>query len=134
MTTPDSTPVTRGELRSFGYSVGAAFAVLALVAAVRGRLTVMSLFGVVALVLALGGYVAPARLGAPYRAWMAFALALSRVTTPLFLGVVYFAVFTPLGVVLRLLGRRPLRRIPRDSSAWVRRNDGARRSDLRRQF
>jgi hypothetical protein len=129
-----TTPVSRGELRSFAFTVGAAFAVLALVAAVRGRLTVMSLFGVVAIVLTLGGYLAPERLGTPYRVWMAFALALSRVTTPLFMGVVYFVVLTPIGLVLRLVGRRPLRRFPRGASAWVRRKDGARRSDLRRQF
>jgi uncharacterized membrane protein len=129
-----TTPVTRGELRSFAFTVGAAFAVLALVAAVRGRLTVMSLFGIVALALTLGGYLAPERLGTPYRAWMAFALALSRVTTPLMMGVVYFAVLTPIGLALRLVGRRPLRHVPRGASAWVRRSEGRRRGDMRRQF
>jgi len=135
MTHPSTTsPVTRGELRSFALTVGTAFLALALLAAWRGRPTAVGWFGVLGLTLVAGGLLAPARLVLAYRAWMAFALALSRVTTPLFMGVLYFLVLTPIGFVLRLVGRRPLRPPARGTSAWVRRSDDARRSDMRRQF
>jgi hypothetical protein len=84
--------------------------------------------------LVAAGLLAPARLGPVYRGWMRLAHAMSRVTTPVFLGVVYFGVFTPLGLVMRLLGRRALGGAKGSGSYWVERPPGARRSDLRRQF
>jgi hypothetical protein len=65
---------------------------------------------------------------------MRLALAISAVTTPLLMGVVYFGVLTPLAFVTRLLGWRTFG-VPRDAAtAWVDRPPDARRSDLRRQF
>jgi hypothetical protein len=65
---------------------------------------------------------------------MRLALAMSAVTTPVFMGVVYFGVLTPLAVLMRLAGRRPIG-VPRaPPTAWVERPASERRSDLRRQF
>jgi len=122
---------TRGERRRFGLTVGSAFVVLTLVAAWRGRRVSAEALGTIGAALALAAVAVPERLGAVQRAWMATAHAMSRVTTPLFMGVVYFGVLTPIGVASRGLGRRRGRR---GASALVRRPPGARRSDLRRQF
>jgi hypothetical protein len=65
---------------------------------------------------------------------MRTALAISKVTTPVFMGIVYFALLTPLGLVLRLVGHRPLARRRGPATYWLERPAGARRSDLRRQF
>jgi hypothetical protein len=65
---------------------------------------------------------------------MGLAHLLSKVTTPIFLGIVFFVVVTPVGWLKRLLGSRPLRRPP-GSSAWITRAPDARRSlDMQRQF
>ena len=45
-----------------------------------------------------------------YRAWMRFGLLASRVTTPLVLGIVFFAMIAPMALVLRLVGKDPLQR------------------------
>ncbi len=58
----------------------------------------------------LWGLVFPRTLTRPYRAWMAFGQRLGRLTTPLLLGFVYFALVTPMGLALRLSGRDPLQR------------------------
>jgi Saxitoxin biosynthesis operon protein SxtJ len=134
MSTPPATPVTRGELRSFGLTVGAAFVALSLVATWRARHLTAALFATVGALLVGFGMLAPIELGSVYRAWMGLALALSRVTTPIFMGVVYFVVLTPVGLLLRLFGRRPLRAPRSAESAWVDRAPEARRSDMRRQF
>jgi hypothetical protein len=127
-------PPTRRELRGFAWSVGGAFAALAALALWRGRVAVALPCGVAGAALLLGGALAPSRLAVPYRAWMRLVLAVSAVTTPLLMGVVYFAVLTPVALVARLAGRRALG-APRDgASAWVDRPPDARRSDLRRQF
>ena len=45
-----------------------------------------------------------------YRGWMRFGLLASRVMTPLVLGIVYFVIISPMAMVMRLLGKDPLRR------------------------
>ena len=66
---------------------------------------------------------------------MALAHAISKVTTPIFLGVVYFLVLTPTGLVMRAFGRRRLRRDPVDDSYWIPKSRrGAGISDMNRQF
>ena len=61
------------------------------------------------------------------------ALAISRVTTPVFLGIVYFAVLTPIGMLRRALGHRSLEHQPEKGGYWVVRRE-PRHSDLKRQF
>ena len=127
-------PPTRRELRRFALTVGAAFVLLAALLAWRERRTAAMVLGALGVTLAIAGLLIPARLGGVHRAWMGIALAISKVTTPLFMGIVYFGLLTPIALVLRLLGRAPLRQ-PRDvRTYWRDRPPGARRSDLRRQF
>jgi len=56
------------------------------------------LFGV------LGGMalIAPLALGPVYKAWMQLGLLLNKVTTPLILGIVFFLVISPIGLVRRV--------------------------------
>lgn len=125
---------TTRALRRFGLTVGGAFALLAAIAGWRGRATVASIAGAAGALLLVLGVAAPARLDGVQRRWMAMAHAISRVTTPIFLGVVYFALVTPLGLALRLARGRGLSPRRGADSYWVRRPPEARRSDLRRQF
>jgi hypothetical protein len=43
-----------------------------------------------------------------YVGWMTFAFALGWVNTRLILGLVFYLIFTPTGLVMRLLGKDPL--------------------------
>ncbi len=61
-------------------------------------------------VLALWGLVAPMSLRPVHYWWMRLALLLSRVTTPLILGLVFLLVFMPVALVMKLLGRDPMAR------------------------
>ncbi len=58
---------------------------------------------------------------------------ISRVTNPVLLSVVYLGLVTPIGLALRMLGQDPLKARPQ-VSFWKVRPDGARRSNLARQF
>jgi hypothetical protein len=126
--------LTPREGRRFGLTVGAAFLVLAAIAWWRGRMPGLIAFGSLGGLLVLAGLAIPGKLGPIYRSWMGLAALLSKVTTPIFMGIVYFLMLTPLGVVLRLLGRHPLGRPNSTNSVWVSREPGQRRSDLQRQF
>lgn len=65
---------------------------------------------VIAAVLTIWALVAPKTLRPVYRGWMRGALLAGRVTTPLILSLLFFLLFTPIGLIMRLAGREPLRR------------------------
>jgi hypothetical protein len=74
---------------------------------------------VLAAILAAWGIAAPKSLGPVYRGWMRFGLAISRVTTPLILTLVFFLVFTPAGLIMRLTGHDPMqRRLSPDAASY----------------
>ncbi len=126
-----SARLTKAEGRGFGLKVGLAFVVLGGVAWWRGRVHVVAPFETAGVVLIAAGLLVPTRLGPVFRAWMGLGQLLSKVTTPVFLGVVFFIVLAPVGLVMRLTGRSPLPR----GKGWVPRAPDARaRTDMLRQF
>ena len=134
MTTHDLRDPGPRDLRRFALTVGTAFLALAVASYLRGHRAAPAVLGAGGAALLLGGLLVPGRLGGVYRGWMRLALAISRVTTPLFMGIVYFAILTPLALVRRRGGRGRLGVAPGARTGWVDRPAGARRSDLRRQF
>ena len=40
--------------------------------------------------------------------WFRFGMLLHRIVSPVILGIMFFAVFTPIGWIMRLAGKRPL--------------------------
>jgi len=121
------------EGRKFGLTVGIAFAVLGGVAFWRGRETVAVVFWVVGGLLILAGLLVPRSLGPVQKAWMGLAHAISKVTTPIFMAIVYYVVLSPIGLVMRLFGKNAMTEHHKDASIWVSRGD-SRRGDLERQF
>ena len=120
------------EGRRFALTLAAAFAVLTALLWWRGHETPAGVTGTAAAAFAAAGLLVPGRLGPVQRAWMGLAHAISRVTTPIFMGVVYFLVITPIGILRRAFGGNPLR-AHRGRSGWVDRQ-GEPRGDLNRQF
>lgn len=123
------------ENRKFGLTVGTAFVLLAGVLIWRQHATAALVAASLGGILILGGLVIPVWLGPVQRAWMAMALAISKVTTPLLMGIVYYLAVTPIGLIMRTIGKNPLRRQWDNGSLWVdRRAAGDLKSDLERQF
>ena len=83
--------------------------------------------------MVVSGLALPGRLGPVYRAWMGLAHALSKVTTPVFMSLAYFVVFTPAGLIMRVFGHRPLAPNRAQGSFWVSRRTEP-RSSMERQF
>ncbi len=116
--------VGKKKVRSFGYLVGGVLIALALVGLWRigGRFTtaVYALLGAGGALVALG-LAAPAVLRPLYRVWMGLALVLGFVMTRVILTLVFFLVVTPVGWIMRALGKDPLRRRPDPSAEtyWI---------------
>jgi len=126
--------LTPAEGRKFGLLVGGAFLLLGVLLWRRTHLTAAYVAATLAVALIVGGLAVPAQLGPVYRAWMALAKAISKVTTPVFMSVIFFLVLTPAGILVRLFGHRPLTRSRENSSYWQSRAPGSRRGDLDHQF
>ena len=124
----------RAQGRKFGLTVGAAFLALAAVAYWRGRHSAAAVLAAIGGALILAALVVPARLGPVERAWMRMALAISKVTTPVFMAAIYFLVLTPVGLLRRSVSRSPMARQRDASSYWVDRTGDGRRGNLLRQF
>src|SRR5689334_10589051 len=133
----DHTVPTRlmtAEDRKFTWTVGGAFAVLGGVALWRGRQVTATVFFALAALLALLGIVAPRAVPPVRAAWMKGAHAMSRVTTPIILGILYFVILTPIGLVRRLAGKNAMR-VRRAESYWVARDPAAGTAEeMNRQF
>jgi hypothetical protein len=124
--------LTAAEGRKFAFTVGAAFLVLAAVMVWRHHPVLMYVFGALGVGLFLAGLLVPQHLGPVNRAWMGLAHAISKVTTPVFMGVVYFVVLTPIGILMRLFGRNPIRHQLVKQSYWAPRSD--QRGGMKNQF
>jgi len=106
--------------REFGLVVGGVFVLLGGWWLYRGKFaTVAPVLLTLGTLLILFGLLWPRALVWPNRAWMFLAEILSWVTTRIILGLVFFLVVTPIGVVKRLMGWDPLgRRGARGASYW----------------
>ena len=103
-------------LREFGLIVGCAFAVLGVVLLPRTNGVIMLS---IAAVLILAGLVRPSVLQYVYRGWMKVAEILSAIMTPVVLGIMFFLVFTPIGVIRRMMGKDEMLRHGRhDATSW----------------
>lgn len=114
--------MTKAQGRKFGLTVGVAFLALTALLVWRERALLAAGTGTVGSLLVLAGLVVPTKLGPVERAWMAMALRISKITTPIIMGIVYYLVITPIGVIMRLVGRNPLAR-KTGSSLWANRSD-----------
>ncbi len=108
--------------RAFGVVFAVVFVVIgALPLAFGGGVRIWSL-AVGALFLAVA-FLRPALLAPLNRLWTRFGLLLHKIVSPLVLGIMFFAVVTPMGLIRRALGSDPLRlRFDRQArSYWVER-------------
>ena len=90
---------------------------------------------VVLLVLAVWGLAAPRSLQPVYTAWMRFGLLLSKVTTPIVMGLVFYVVIAPIGIVMRIAGRDSLkRRFDPAAASYRQPSEPTERAHLERPF
>jgi hypothetical protein len=115
--------------------VGAAFLALGALLWWRGRPSSALVLGALGAALLLCGVMLPGALVPVRRLWMGMAMVMSKVTTPIFMGIVYFVILTPAGIARRLFGNGPLKPQPKGSSRWVARDARARQpEDMQHQF
>ena len=108
--------------RSFGFVFALAFAVIGLWPAMSGTAIRWWAIAIAASFLVIG-LAKPSLLSPLNRLWTQFGLLLNRITSPLLMGLIFFLVVTPIGLTMRLLGKRPLdlKFDPNARSYWIKR-------------
>ena len=67
--------------------------------------------------------------------WMGFGLLLSIVISPIILGVIFFGLFTPIAMLMRLSGRDELRlKFSQKASHWTLRSEQTQSGSFKNQF
>jgi hypothetical protein len=126
-------PYGAADGRRFGLTVGGAFLALGAIARWRAHSASALVFAATGVILIVAAAVMPTRLRAVDRAWMALAHVISRVTTPIFMALIYFLLLTPIGILRRVSGRNALVHKAGPAGFWADRSKSP-ASSLERQF
>jgi len=135
----DEEPSKTGSDRAFGCTVGT------ILSAIGGTKIYMAgsfplipcLVALAGAVLLLFGIFAPSRLSALKRTWLKLGGVIAQLINPIVLALLFFFVVTPMALVMRIAGKRPLRLAPDHaaSSYWIYRSaPQTEASSMRRQF
>lgn len=106
--------------RSFGLVFAAAFLVIAGIPLFHGEAIRWWAVGMAA-VFALVALIRPALLAGLNRLWIKLGILLGKVVSPIALSILFYVVVTPIGVIMRLTGKDPLRLKfePDAESYWI---------------
>jgi hypothetical protein len=119
---PREEPAKASSNRSFGLVFAAFFSLLAALSWWHGTARWPYWLSLACLVLVLA-LVAPQLLSLFNRAWAKFGLLLHRIVSPLFLVLLFYGCVVPVGFLMRLSGKDPLklRYEPNSGSYWIKR-------------
>ncbi|MFN2308577.1 MAG: SxtJ family membrane protein [Gammaproteobacteria bacterium] len=132
----DRTEVTLGSEKSFGIVFAVVFLIIGLLPLIAAHSPLYWSFGISAVFLA-AAFFAPWALAPLNRLWFRFGLLLHAIINPLIMGLIFYLVVTPTGLVMRRLGKDLLRLKfdPKAESYWIKRDPpGPARDSFNNQF
>ena len=136
----DDEPIVATSDRAFGCTVGIILiGIGATKVLVAGAIRPFPCLVVAAGTLLLSlGILAPSRLSVLNKLWLKAGAAVAEVVNPIVLALLFFFVVTPIALLMRIVGKRPLRLAPDQTAAsyWIYREppEGETSASMRRQF
>ena len=122
-------------LRGFGLTVGGIFAAIGLLPAVLSGQEPRGWALITAAALGMPALALPHLLAPVYRCWMCIGHGLGWVNTRIILGILFYLLFTPAGLLMRRFGSNPMYRKPDSEENSFRLLKKARpASHMKRQF
>jgi len=132
--------VKAGGERSFGLVFAVVFVIVGLlpIFTKAGEEDVIRIWAlVVAALFAIFAMTRPQLLSPLNKIWFRFGLLVNRVVNPLVMGLIFFFVVSPIGIIMRILGKTPLKKgFDRNAkSYWIHREPpGPAPETMKRQF
>lgn len=109
---------SKENLRKFGITMGIVFLLITLIIFIRHRYNILPTL-IISLIFFVVGLISPVLLKPIYVIWMKLAFILSWINTRLILWIIFYLIFTPIGIVLRAFGVDLLdRRIEKDKGSY----------------
>ena len=128
--------LNRQSLKKFGITMGIAFLVISAWILLRHKHSIRPTV-IISAVFFLSAFIIPNILRPVYIVWMRLAFVLGWINTRLILFILFYLVFTPIGLVMRLFGKDLLERKidKRKESYWIKKEKKEfAPSDYERQF
>ena len=112
--------IKAGTERGFGLIFSAVFVIIGLYPVLQGQdIRLWAL--IIALIFLFFGIFLPKALIVPNKLWFKFGILLGAIVSPIIMGIIFFLVVTPTGIIMRLLGKDLLRQKLNKSkkSYWI---------------
>jgi len=121
-----------GSNRSFGIVFFVVFLIIATYPLINGdELRLWSL--IISIVFLFLGLVNSKILNPLNKLWFKFGIFLGKIISPLVMGIIFFLVVTPIGLLMRLLNKDLLKlKFNNNSSYWIEKNEP--KSKMKNQF
>lgn len=121
--------------RKFGFFFSCIFLVFAIYGFYIGSITLAYVFGALALLTLLITLIKSEILFPANKLWIRVGVLLGRVVSPIVLGIMFFGMFTPVAIIMRLNKRDELRLIfSQKASHWITRSDPIKSDSFKLQF
>ena len=121
--------------KKFGYFFAAVFIVIAFYFYINKSINLTYIFTSIATFFFLAAILKDEILLPFNKLWMRFGLLLGSIISPIVLGLIFFGLFTPVAIFMRLFGRDELHlKYKKKSSYWILRHDSIRVDFFKRQF
>mgnify|MGYP006143122933 FL=1 len=121
--------------KKFGYFFTLIFTSVSIYFFINSMLSWAILFAFIGVIFFITTFVKASLLLPLNKLWMRFGLLLGQIISPLVLGIIFFGIFTPVALLMRLSGRDELRlKFKNKTSYWILRNEPIQGDSFRRQF
>ena len=121
-----------GSNRSFGLVFFIVFALIALYPLInKGEIRIW--FLIVSLIFLILGIVNSKILSPLNKIWFKFGIFLGKIISPLVMGIIFFVIVTPIGILMRILKKDLLNiKFNNNKSYWIEKNEP--KSKMKNQF
>ena len=118
--------------RSFGIIFFVVFLLIALYPLTYGG-EIRIWFVLVSLIFLILGLLNSKFLNPLNKVWFQFGIILGKIISPLIMGIIFFIIVTPIGIIMRLSGKDLLNlKYSRDKSYWIEKSGP--KSKMKKQF
>tara|TARA_B100001287_G_C22642592_1_gene510925 strand:+ start:255 stop:632 length:378 start_codon:yes stop_codon:yes gene_type:complete len=105
--------------KKFGLSFAGIFLVVSIFFAYAGSPKLTTFFFIISVILLPVSFFFERILYYPKIIWMSLGLLLGKVINPIVMGIIFFLIFSPIGILLRVFGRDELEIRKSYNSAWI---------------
>lgn len=121
--------------KKFGFFFTFVFAILAFYFLFIDSILWAQALAILAALFLLITVIIPQALLPLNKLWMRLGLLLGMIVGPIVLGIIFFGLVTPYGVVMRMFGRDELRlKFTKKSSHWISRSESIKSDSFKNQF